>query len=57
MSATHAVVDSPIGELTLVAEADRLTGIYFPHHWYQPDPGTFGERGEEAFCAVKRQLA
>jgi methylated-DNA-[protein]-cysteine S-methyltransferase len=57
MSATHAVVDSPIGELTLVAEADRLTGIYFPHHWYQPDPGTFGERGEEAFGAVKRQLA
>jgi methylated-DNA-[protein]-cysteine S-methyltransferase len=57
MPATNTIVDSPIGELTLVAADGRLTGLYFPHHWYQPDPDTFGERAEGAFDAAKRQLA
>ena len=44
MTATHTTVDSPIGELTLVADEGKLTGVYFPHHWYRPDPATFGPR-------------
>jgi methylated-DNA-[protein]-cysteine S-methyltransferase len=57
MPVTHTTVDSPVGELTLVAEDGRLTGVYFPHHWYRPDPAAFGECGEAGFGEVKRQLA
>ncbi len=57
MPATHTTVDSPVGELTLVAEDGRLTGLYFPHHWYRPDPATFGERDEAGFGEAERQLA
>jgi methylated-DNA-[protein]-cysteine S-methyltransferase len=49
--------ESPTGELTLVADEGRLTGVYFPHHWYGPDPATFGRRAEAGFDEVKRQLA
>jgi methylated-DNA-[protein]-cysteine S-methyltransferase len=57
MSVTHTTVESPVGELTLVAEDGKLTGVYFPHHWYRPDPATFGERDDAGFGEVKRQLA
>jgi len=57
MPVTHTTVDSPIGELTLVAEDGRLTGLYFPHHWYRPDPATFGERASTGFEEAERQLA
>ena len=54
MTATHTTVDSPIGELTLVADEGRLTGVYFPHHWYRPDPDTFGPRTDDR---VRRRQA
>ena len=57
MTATHTTVDSPLGELTLVAEEGRLTGVYFPHHWYRPDPDTFGPRADTGFEDAKAQLA
>src|SRR5215467_930449 len=57
MSVTHTAVDSPVGELTLVAEDGRLTGLYFPHHWYRPDSATFGDRTEAGFEEAGRQLA
>jgi methylated-DNA-[protein]-cysteine S-methyltransferase len=57
MPVTHTTTDSPIGELTLVAEDGRLTGVYFPHHWYRPDPATFGDRDDAGFGAAKHQLA
>jgi methylated-DNA-[protein]-cysteine S-methyltransferase len=44
MTIRHAVIDSPLGELTLVAEGDALTGLYFRHHWYRPGDDTFGPR-------------
>ena len=53
----HTTFASPVGQLTLVADAGRLTGLYFPHHWYQPDPATFGTRSDEEFGAARRQLA
>ena len=57
MSVNHTTIDSPIGELTLVARGGRLTGVYFPHHWYKPDPASFGPRTETGFEAAARELA
>ena len=45
MTVRHIVEDSPIGALTLVADGDSLTGLYFAHHWSKPDPATFGPPG------------
>ena len=54
---THTTVGSPIGELTLVSDRGTLTGLYFPHHWYRPDPATWGPRSEHGFGEARRQLA
>jgi methylated-DNA-[protein]-cysteine S-methyltransferase len=56
-TATHMTVGSPIGELTLVADDGRLTGVYFPHHWYRPDAAAFGRLSEAGFDDARRQLA
>ncbi|MCU1527860.1 MAG: O-6-methylguanine methyltransferase [Frondihabitans sp.] len=42
MNTRHAEIETPIGEITLVATDDALTGLYFPHHWYMPSASTFG---------------
>jgi methylated-DNA-[protein]-cysteine S-methyltransferase len=42
MTIRHGVLDSPLGELTLVAEDDALIGLYFRHHWYRPATASFG---------------
>ncbi len=52
-----ATTGSPVGELTLVADDGALVGVYFPHHWYRPDPAAFGRPAETGFGEVKRQLA
>jgi methylated-DNA-[protein]-cysteine S-methyltransferase len=57
MTVNHTTIDSPIGELTLVARDGQLTGVYFPHHWYKPDPAAFGPRTETGFEAAASQLA
>ena len=57
MTATHTIIDSPIGELTLVAVDGALSGVYFPGHWTRPDPATFGERSDRGFAQVQGQLA
>ena len=44
MDTRHAVIDSPLGELTLVADDDAMTGVYFRHHWHRPAADTFGPR-------------
>jgi methylated-DNA-[protein]-cysteine S-methyltransferase len=54
---SHAVIDSPVGPLTLVGRGGVLTGVYFAHHWYRPDPATFGPRNDAAFAEPARQLA
>jgi methylated-DNA-[protein]-cysteine S-methyltransferase len=48
MSATHTIIDTRLGELTLVARDGALAGLFFPGHWTLPDPATFGERVEAA---------
>ena len=42
MNTRHSVIDSPLGELTVVADGDALTGVYFRHHWHRPARDTFG---------------
>jgi methylated-DNA-[protein]-cysteine S-methyltransferase len=42
MYTRHAVVSTPLGELTLVASDDSVTGLYFPHHWYLPPEDSIG---------------
>src|SRR6266581_4749232 len=40
---SHTVVDSPIGPLTLVAEDDKLTGVYIEVRGHEPAPDALGE--------------
>jgi methylated-DNA-[protein]-cysteine S-methyltransferase len=56
MTATHTIVDSPLGDLTLVARDGVLSGLYFPGHWYMPEPDVFGVRSERGFEPARRQL-
>jgi methylated-DNA-[protein]-cysteine S-methyltransferase len=42
MNTRHSVIDSLLGELTVVADGDALTGVYFRHHWHRPAQDTFG---------------
>jgi methylated-DNA-[protein]-cysteine S-methyltransferase len=44
MKTRHAIVDTVIGALTLVASDDTITGVYFPQHWTNPCSDSFGLR-------------
>jgi methylated-DNA-[protein]-cysteine S-methyltransferase len=57
MRTTHTIIETPIGELTLVAEDGTLSGVYYPGHWTRPDPASFGERSDGGFEQAERQLA
>lgn len=52
----HAVIATRLGELTVVAEGDSLTGLYFRRHWPRPDRRAFGPRVDAGFEEVARQL-
>ena len=56
MRATHTIIDSPLGELTLVGHGGVLAGVYFAEHTRRPDPTTFGSRDDTGFDAAARQL-
>lgn len=44
MSATrHASVDTVLGALTVVADAESVVGVYFPDHSYPPTAEAIGE--------------
>ncbi|GAA3867998.1 methylated-DNA--[protein]-cysteine S-methyltransferase [Tessaracoccus defluvii] len=53
---TWSTVDSPIGELTVVAEDGALVGLYMTGHRPAPDPESFGERVDDALPAATAQL-
>jgi methylated-DNA-[protein]-cysteine S-methyltransferase len=56
----HVILPSPIGPLTLVAEAGQLTGLYMDAQQHRPGDdtiGTPGDPGTEPFAAAVRQLA
>jgi len=60
MTARHTVIDSPLGELTLAADGDNLTGVYFRHHWHPPTADALGQYvdpvGDELFSNARGQL-
>jgi methylated-DNA-[protein]-cysteine S-methyltransferase len=60
-STRYAVIDTPLGPLTMVRDDDGITGLYFPHHWTRPDQATFGPRVDPAddpgFGPARTQLA
>lgn len=57
---THIVIGSPYGPLTLVAEHDRLIGLYMEGQRHRPDDSLFGDRlpvpEAEPFIETARQL-
>lgn len=57
MTPTHTTIDSPIGELTLVARDGVLSGIYFPGHWHMPAPEVFGAPSDDGFDRARQQLS
>jgi methylated-DNA-[protein]-cysteine S-methyltransferase len=57
MSATHTTIESPLGDLTLVAAGGVLSGLYFPGHWYPPGRNVLGARSESGFEPAETQLA
>ena len=42
MNTRHAVVETRLGAITLVARGAAVTGLYFRHHIRRPAPETFG---------------
>ena len=56
MTATHGTIDSPLGQLTLVAGDGVLSGLYFPGHWYPPSREQLGARSERGFERAEREL-
>ncbi|MFD1152105.1 methylated-DNA--[protein]-cysteine S-methyltransferase [Saccharothrix hoggarensis] len=54
--AVHTVVDSPVGEITLVARDGALAGLYLTEHRHRPAFETFGDRDDGPFGEVVAQL-
>jgi methylated-DNA-[protein]-cysteine S-methyltransferase len=57
MTAAHTTIDSPAGQLTLVARDGVLCGLYLERQRHAPDRTTFGDRDDGPFAAATRQLA
>lgn len=56
----HVILPSPIGPLTLVAEAGQLAALYLDTERHRPDEDSLGEPGDAGaapFAAAARQLA
>jgi methylated-DNA-[protein]-cysteine S-methyltransferase len=53
---THAVVDSPVGPLTLVAEDGVLAGLYLAQQRHRPDPALHGDRCDDVLPDLREQL-
>jgi methylated-DNA-[protein]-cysteine S-methyltransferase len=60
MYTRHAVIDTVLGEVTLVASGMSIVGLYFRHHWYRPTEGTLGSgvpiTSDELLSDAGRQL-
>lgn len=53
----HSELDTPLGPLTAVRDAEGISGLYFPGHRTRPDAAAWGERRDEGFDAIAAQLA
>jgi methylated-DNA-[protein]-cysteine S-methyltransferase len=56
----HAILDTKIGQLTLVAADAALIGIYYPQHWVKPERATLGDEvpleGDPLLSEAAREL-
>jgi methylated-DNA-[protein]-cysteine S-methyltransferase len=52
----HAVIDSPVGELTLVTTDGALSGLYLAAQRHRPQDGTFGDAARAGFESAIEQL-
>jgi methylated-DNA-[protein]-cysteine S-methyltransferase len=52
----HTVIESPLGDLTLVAIDGILAGLYMEHQRHRPAQSTFGEPDPAPFDEVVAQL-
>jgi methylated-DNA-[protein]-cysteine S-methyltransferase len=57
MDTRHALVETPIGELTVVASGEAVVGLYFPGHWYLPPAEMLGEPVAAADDALLNEAA
>lgn len=60
MSSRHTTLDSPLGQLTLTARGEVLTGIFYEGHWHMPPPDYFGDPTEiedPVFARTRTELA
>ena len=53
----HRIVDSPVGELTLVVEDGALVALYTAGQKYYPDAAALGERDDTVAPEAVAQLA
>jgi methylated-DNA-[protein]-cysteine S-methyltransferase len=53
---THTIIDSPLGELTLVAEDGALAGVYYADHAHRPGATAFGLRSGRGFELAIEQI-
>jgi methylated-DNA-[protein]-cysteine S-methyltransferase len=57
MNTRHAVVDTTLGPVTIVAIDDTITGLYFAHHLRRPAQGTFGPEHQAEFDGLIAEAA
>ena len=53
---THAVIDSPLGPLSAVAQDGALAGLYMLDQRHRPAPVALGERDDNALPELRDQL-
>lgn len=53
----HTTIDSPVGQLTLVADDAVLSGLYMEQQRHRPAQEAFGERDAGPFGATIAQLS
>ncbi|MFE4971336.1 methylated-DNA--[protein]-cysteine S-methyltransferase [Kitasatospora sp. NPDC056651] len=53
----HTVAGTRLGTITLVADGDAVTGLYFRHHVRRPDQQTFGPAVETAADPLPAEAA
>lgn len=52
----HTIIDSPIGQLTLVRGEWGITGVFMQGHRPSPDEAAFGARDDTAFADAVQQF-
>ncbi|KAA0923662.1 methylated-DNA--[protein]-cysteine S-methyltransferase [Streptomyces apricus] len=52
MNTRHVVVETHLGSITIVAEDETITGLYFRHHVRRPPHETFGPEAADSTDAL-----